>query len=240
MRRLTSILTLTVAAASFVGLAPSALAATKPFGAKSASQILSLASAAMLKAGSVHVVNNSLLSGSLAFTQTTDSSRLVGEQSQEFGSGVESIRLIGTALYLKANNAAYSQSFNIANSTLAGNWVKVPSSNPNYSNIAAAVLLPSLIKNVFTMRFSKVLGVKTFHGQATVAIKGDPPNTTPGTSEIQTVYISTSAPYLPVGLKTVFLEGVNGTGTILFSKWGEKFNVIKPGSYFFATSKNFP
>jgi len=60
-----------------------------------------------------------------------------------FGAGVEKVRLIGSTLFINANSAAFSLDFNVSNSTLTNEWVRVPASNPNYANISAAILLPS-------------------------------------------------------------------------------------------------
>jgi hypothetical protein len=215
-------------------------AATTPFASKSAAQILALTAAAMSKAGSVRLVNKTELDGTAAFTLTTDSSPNQGTQVQDFSGGVETIRLIGRTLFLNANAAAYSLDYNVSNSTLANEWVRVPSSNANYSNIAAAILMPSLVSYTVGMKSLKDLGVKRFHGLETVAIKGLPLNLTPGTSETQTVYVSMTAPYLPVGLSTEFLEGVNGAGTSVFSHWGEDVAVTSPTTSVTATSDDFP
>jgi hypothetical protein len=240
VRRQISPIALAVALGLLVGLSAQAGAATNPFGSKSPAQILARTSAAMTKAGSVHLVNRSSLGGTVPFTLTTDSSTSKGAQTEAFGGGVEKVRLIGTTLFIYADATAFSLDFNVSNSSLANQWVRVPSSNANYSNISDAVLLPSLIENTVRMKSLKDLGLKKFQGQEAVAIKGSPPDTTPGTSETQTVYISTAAPYLPIGLKTAFLEGVNGSGTSLFSKWGEKVNVASPSPYVIATTSNFP
>ena len=239
MRRLSLLFTF-VLSAGLSTVATDAGATTNPLAHKSAAEIVALSSAAMQKAGSVHVVNKSVLNGAATLQQTTDSARTVGVQTQLFGGGDATIRLIGTTLYLNANTTAYNQDFNIANPSLAGKWVRVPASNPNYKNISSAVLLASLVQNVFQMNFLRDLGPRTFHGVATVALKGSPPNNTPGTSQTQTVYVSTTAPYLPVGIATTFLEGVNGTGTILFSRWGETVQVKAPAGFVVATPKNFP
>lgn len=239
MRRLTPLLALTVAAVTF-GAASPAGATTNPFGSKSPAQILALTSAAMARAGSVHVANETLLSGTARFILTADSATTIGTQHQQFGGGTEEVRLIGSTLFLRADTTAFSLNFNISNSTLANEWVRVPSGNANYATISSAILMPSLIRSTVQMTSLQDLGVKVFHGRQTVAVKGSPPNTTPGTSVTQTVYVSTAAPYLPVGLTTVFLEGVNGAGTSLFSRWGEKVTVASPSHYVTATSRNFP
>jgi len=47
------------------------------------------------------------------------------------------------------------------------------------------------------MKSLKDLGTKTFNGRTTVAIEGFPPNSTPGTSEVQTLYIASLRPTFP-------------------------------------------
>jgi hypothetical protein len=240
MRRQIPLLALAIYAGLTLGLPNLAQAATEPFGSRTPAQILSLTRIAMEKAGSVHVVNKTSLNGTISFTLTTDSSTSRGAQTQVFGAGVEKVRLIGSTLFINADSAAFSLDFNVSNSTLTNEWVRVPASNPNYANISAAILLPSLIKDTLSMKSLKDLGMRIFNGRTTVAIEGFPPNSTPGTSVVQTLYIATSPPYLPVGLSTVFLEGVNGQGQSVFSHWGEKVAVRSPASYVTATTKDFP
>ena len=240
MRRQTPLLALGICSGLIIGLPSLAQAATGPFGSRTPAQILSLTKAAMERAGSVHVVNTTSLNGTISFTLTTDSSAGSGTQAQVFGGGVEKVRLIGSTLFINADSVAFSLDFNVSNSTLTNEWVRVPVSNPNYANISAAILLPSLIKDTLSMKSLKNLGVETFDGRTTVAIEGFPPNSTPGTSVVQTLYVATSAPYLPVGLSTVFLEGVNGKGKSVFSRWGEKVAVRPPARYVTATAKDFP
>ena len=152
MRRQIPLLALAIGAGLTLGLANLAQAAAQPFGSRTPAQILSLTRIAMERSRSVHVVNRTSLNGSISFALTTDSSTSRGTQTQVFGAGVEKVRLIGSTLFINANSAAFSLDFNVSNSTLTNEWVRVPASNPNYANISAAILLPSLIKDTLSMK----------------------------------------------------------------------------------------
>jgi hypothetical protein len=223
------------------GVTAPAGAGTNPFGTKSPAQILSLVSSAMEKTGSVRLLGTVSFPGLIQASATLDSAVGKSTQSETGNGAIETDRLIGTTLFIMGNTVDYESSYGLKNSPLANKWVLVPSSNPNYAEISSGEKLFSLAKATLQMGSLKNLGVSTFRGQRAVAISGKLPSTASFPNAPQTIYVSTSSPFLPVGYMIKLTEsGHRGRATALFSKWGESVNVPEPPTYVTATSKDFP
>lgn len=203
---------------------------------KTAAQILQISVNSMQKEGSFHYESTSSIAGKVALTLSTDSSLTYGSQTQTLDGGTETTRLIGKTLYLYANAKAYAQDFDVAKTTLANKWVLVPSTNKNYGNIADAILVKSVMQQLVDIGSVKDVGAATFDGQTALELRGNA-----GASGTETIYVSATAPYLPIGLSAeVIEEGHKIVNELVFSKWGEKFSVKPPSSYVVGTKKTFP
>ncbi len=138
--------------------------------------------------------------------------------------------------YLYANAKAYAEDFDVAKTSLANKWVLVPSTNKNYGNIADAILVKSVMQQLVDIGSVKDVGAVAFDGQTALALRGDA-----GASGTETIYVSATAPYLPIGLSAEATEeGHKIINELVFSKWGEKFSVKAPATYLVATKKTFP
>ena len=204
--------------------------------AKTPAQILQLSVSAMHSEGSFHYKSTASVGGVVAITLSTDSSLTDGDQVQKVDGSVETTRLIGKALYMNADAKAYDEVFGIKKTTLANEWVLVPSSNKNYSEISSAILVPSVIQQLVDVNQLKAVGSATVNGQTTLEIRGNA-----GASGTETLYVSTTAPYLPVAVSAVSTDdGEKVLDELAFSKWGEKFTVAKPSKFVIATNTTFP
>jgi hypothetical protein len=230
MRRLTLVLpALVVALATWSASASAA-------SAKTATEILQLSVGSMRVAGSFHYTSTSSIGGKVALSLSTDSSLNDGVQIQKLDGGTETTLLIGKKLYMKANAKAYAQDFGVKKSTLANKWVLIPTSNKNYSNIAEAILVPSVTQELVDIGSITNAGEVTVDGQSAIALKGNA-----GSSGTEYIYVSLKKPYLPLGVSAQATEnGKKLTNELVFSKWGEKFKVSAPATYVVATNKTFP
>jgi hypothetical protein len=241
MRLRPSLISSAVVLAVVVGSALPSGATSNPFGAKTPSQILSLATSAMRNAGSVHSVAADSYGGVVQITLSTDSAQTEGLQTQKLGGGTETSRLIGTTLFIYGDKTSYAQDFGVKNSKLANEWVLVPATNKNYANIALGILLPSLLQQVEGVSALKNLGLFKINGQEAVAIRGALAPSAGGSGGSQTLYVSTTAPYRPIALTDAgVVSGQKVSSTVLFSKWGEKVAIARPSTFVTATSVTFP
>jgi hypothetical protein len=204
--------------------------------AKTATEILQLSVGSMRVAGSFHYTSTSSIGGKVALSLSTDSSLNDGVQIQKLDGGTETTLLIGKKLYMKANEKAYAQDFGVKKSKLANKWVLVPTTNKNYSNIAEAILVPSVMQELVDIGSITNAGEVTVDGQSAIALKGNA-----GSSGTEYIYVSLKKPYLPLGVSAQATEnGKKLTNELVFSKWGEKFKVSAPSTYVVATNKTFP
>jgi hypothetical protein len=230
MRRLSSL--------SFVAvLVASSLFAVAASGTtKSAAKILQLSISAMHAEGSFHYDSTASFAGHVAITLSTNSSLKKGDQIQILDGGVETTRLIGKTLYMYANAKAYASDFGVKKTTLADEWVLVPSTNKNYANISSAILVPSVLQQLVDVDDLKEIGVGKVNGTTALEIRGNA-----GASGTETFYVSTTSPYLPIAVEAKTTEdGEKVSDELVFSKWGEKFTVAKPPTYVVATNASFP
>ncbi|MGC2485913.1 MAG: hypothetical protein WA359_06705 [Acidimicrobiales bacterium] len=203
---------------------------------KTAAQILQISVGSMKTEGSFHYDSTSSIAGKVALKLSTDSALTYGVQTQQLDGGTETTRLIGTTLYMYANAKAYAQDFDVAKTTLANKWVKVPLTNKNYGNIADAILVKSVMQQLVDIGSVRDVGTATIDGQTALELRGDA-----GASGTETIYVSAKAPYLPIGLSAEATEeGHKIINELVFSKWGEKFSVKVPSTYVVATKKSFP
>jgi hypothetical protein len=203
---------------------------------KTAAQILQISVSSMKTEGSFHYDSTSSIAGKVALSLSTDSSLTYGTQTQKLDGGTETTRLIGTTLYMYANAKAYAQDFDVAKTTLANKWVLVPSTNKNYGNIADAILVKSVMQQLLDIGSVKDVGTASFDGHTALELRGNA-----GASGNETIYVSTTAPYLPIGLSAEATEeGHKILNELVFSKWGEKFSVKVPSTYVVATKRTFP
>jgi hypothetical protein len=230
MRRLTLVVPVVVVALGSWSAGASGASSKTP------AEILQLSVSSMHSEGSFHYNSTSSIAGVVALTLSTDSALKYGDQVQTLDGGTETTRLIGKKLYMYANARAYIQDFGVKKPKLANEWVLVPSTNKNYGNIADAILVPSVMQQLVDVGTLKEAGQATVDGQTALALRGNA-----GASGTETVYVSTTAPYLPIAVVADSTEdGRKITNDLVFSKWGEKFTVKTPSKYVVATKRTFP
>ncbi len=111
-----------------------------------------------------------------------------------------------------------------------GQWLSVSPGDPVYAQIVSGVTLPSaLLESTPTGHLTVVRA--TFDGRAVMAVRGGLPKdaAASGAAGTTTLYVSTTAPYLPVAVvEHGTLSGQSGTTTIRFSAWHEPVTAQAP------------
>lgn len=104
-----------------------------------------------------------------------------------------------------------------------GQWLSVGPGDPIYAQIVSGVTLPSALRES-TPTGHLTMARATFDGRAVMAVRGGLPKdaTSSGATGTTTLYVSTTAPYLPVAVvEHGTVAGQSGTTTIRFSAWHE-------------------
>ena len=194
---------------------------------KSAAEVLALANAAETHEGSFHFIDQTG-SGSKIQRLIGDSSSDSGEQQVTGPNGDLEVRLVDSVIYVNASELVLSEAFKLTADdadVYAGKWISLQKTDAPYETVAKALAPSSEITPYTPVASLKIGSVSTIHGRSVLAISGTAP-TVAGAKAIATLYVSTSAPYVPVGGSLV------GTGSdksqsevVAFTAWGEK---VKP------------
>ena len=191
--------------------------------AQSPTQVLSLATAAAQKAGSVHVVTTIDVPGQTA-TYVNDTGERAGEQVITSSGGLQMTTVVvGDIAYVKANQPAMTTVFQASTEVArqyADRWLSFGSDQPSFEAIAATLTLGSLLREVTPSKpLSKVTG-STVDGRTVTGVRGELPG-----GFAATLYVSNTGVPLPV---EELSSDSNGKTTSIFSAWGQPVKVQAP------------
>jgi hypothetical protein len=198
----------------------------------SANELLLKSEAATEAAGSVRVTGLETFSNGTTFSSVLDSSV---HESTQIGKGSgqhELVLVIGSKVFIKGNESYYLNATGKENFKFANRWVLVNSSSSLYHYNQTGELLDSLAKSVFKLTNPKIEGVVKYYGHPAVKVSGRLPAASSAPGSPQTIFISTTAPYLPLGYNLrVASDDEALTAKAKFSMWGERVSVVAPTSF---------
>jgi hypothetical protein len=199
---------------------------------KSASEVLALAQAAAQKEGSFHFVDQ---------TGTgKNEQRLVGDSASESGEQVVSgpngrlnVRLVDSVIYVTGSEAVMGAALKLTNAQAAkyaGKWISLQKTDAPYETVAKA-LAPSAELTPYTpVGNLRVGNVSTLRGRSVLAVSGGASEQA-GATATATLYVSTSAPFVPVGGSLVGTGAQKGDSEVVaFTAWGERVHPQAPTS----------
>jgi hypothetical protein len=206
---------------------------------KSASQIVALSTAAMLRQSSVTSTADVAVD-SLTGTEEIRASLGSAIQVNRLPSGNGTLILIGSHLYVNGDATFLKSSFYSAKdaSAYAGKWIYVPTTDSNYPAIEQGTLLRDFVNVVTPIGPLTSDGVVTYHGTKALKITGHVnPAQNQGTTGTVTYYYSLVAPFLPIASTAkVMNEGAAGTISETFGDWGQSLKVTRPVTSLTSTS----
>ena len=199
---------------------------------KSAAQVIALARAAAAEEGSFHFVDQTG-TGKNEQRLVGDSSANAGEQEVSGPNGVLNVRLVDSVIYVSGSESVIGPALKLTATdaaAYAGKWISLHRTDSPYETVTKA-LEPSAELTPYTpVGNLKVGNVTTLRGQSVIAVSGAASEAA-GAQAIATLYVSTTAPYVPVGGSLV------GTGAqksqsevVAFTAWGEKVRPQVPAS----------
>jgi hypothetical protein len=187
---------------------------------KTPAEILTAAKAAADSAGSVHVAGSIVSAGSPI---TLNLELLAGKggrgQISENGLSFNLIQIGGTA-YISGSPAFYSHFGGpAAAQLLEGKWLKVPSSNGNFSTLGSLTNLSQLLDTALANTGALAKGfTTTVDGQRVLSVTD--------VSHGGTLYVATTGKSYPVAITK---SGKTG-GKISFDRWNEPVTLAAPQS----------
>jgi hypothetical protein len=144
--------------------------------------------------------------------------------------------LVDGSAYLRAGSQFLEQQLSMSAAQAAahaGQWISFQKGDPGYSSItqslSAGEAIVSFVPEEPNLRVS---GATTFQGQSAVAVTGSPSSSpASGTTATVTFFVSTTAPYLPLGA-TVQVDNDNGKNiervASVYGKYNQKVDPKAP------------
>ncbi len=171
---------------------------------KSATAILSISIKAYHRQKSVSFVTKTV-AGKASTVQVGATSTDAASESVRSSTlpVLQAVLVSGTA-YLRAGSQFLEQQLSLSTAQAtahAGQWISFQKGDPGYSSITQSLSAgEAIVQFVPEEPNLSVGGATTFGGQSAVAVKGSPASSSPaGTVTTVTLFVSTVAPYLPLG-----------------------------------------
>jgi hypothetical protein len=229
------------ASLALVGLTAAACNSSPSEGAlagKSPTKIISLSITALHHQRSFHFVTKTV-QGSHTQTQIGDVATDAAAQSIQSGKSpiIEAVLSRGD-VYVRANKQLLQTALRLpadAADQHAGDWLLVKKGDAVYPTISSSLTPTSAIELFVPEQPGlKVAGVTTLAGHNVVAVQGSPGASAPsGDTAVVTLFVSTTAPYLPVGATLVVSSANHKTIerlAALYGKWNEPVHPSVPKS----------
>jgi hypothetical protein len=203
----------------------------RPITSDSAAQILAVTLRTGAGEGSCTDFTSSVTAGE-SFGDLTNSETTEGEQFITYGRATVDIRLLDGVLYVKANSGGVLAWYGVNDRAVATKWIEVPASSPDYTSFQNAITLTSMLKEISPAGVLKATPVREVDAHRVIGVLGQPNPLLGFANGTETLYVSTTFPYVPVEL---IVAGVT-TGSVkifrmTFTNWGSHIEVVKPGSY---------
>jgi len=218
-----------------VGFLPGSSGASshRPFSGKTPAQVLAIAEAAALAKGSVHWVERGTL-GSGSFEYVTDAGSSQGKQTVRSATGNGTILLVSPQMAY-VNGDVVFMSFLPDGDAIkySGKWIALPSSNSAFEGYTLGLAMSSIFPGATPSAPLSFTKPTTFGGKRVVGISGsfDLPEHAQGAFGTQVMYVSTVAPYLPVGYtQRGTLDGGSLIEATRMSRYGESVSVAAPAN----------
>ena len=197
---------------------------------KSASEVIALAQAAAQKEGSFHFIDQTG-SGKNEQRLVGDSASASGEQEVSGPNGQLDARLVDSVIYVTGSEAVIGAALKLTDAEAAkyaGKWISLQKTDAPYETVAKA-LAPSAELTPYTPVGNLTVGsVSTLRGRSVLAVSGAASEAA-GANATATLYVSTTAPYVPVGGSLVGTGAQKGDSEVVaFTAWGERVRPPAP------------
>ncbi|MFZ0667129.1 MAG: hypothetical protein WAM97_15365 [Acidimicrobiales bacterium] len=196
---------------------------------ESANQIIDAAQAAMGREASFHFADVTG-SGSKAQTLSGEAGQGEAEQSLIDPDGDLFVRQVDSAIYLRGSADVLVSALGLSSTTAAqyaGKWIEITSKEVPYETVAKTLLPTSEVTPYVPVSGLTVGAPRVLGGHDVVPVSGQSESSN-GNTAVATLYVSTSAPYLPLDgtLKGTGSEK-NDTEESTF-RWAGKVSVPAP------------
>jgi hypothetical protein len=133
-------------------------------------------------------------------------------------------------VYARFDPAIVKFELNSTNVSVANKWISITRTSRYYSNLAEGDTLPSVLQEL-SPAGTLSMSTTSFSGRNVIALTGASNATVGVPGGVQTLYVSPSAPFLPVGgdIRAI-TSGVSIDLVIQMKNWGAKVDVHAPST----------
>ncbi len=206
--------------------APTSLSGLTGAQVVAASEAAALAQGAVTRSVTADILGSSLTSLTVTMLRSgIQFGRIKGHK-------VEAIYLHGV-VYVKLDAVAAKTYFGASVTGVANKWISFTKGHTGFAIFDQGLTLPGLLKILGPSGTLSVTGPTTFDSQSVLAVSGNLYGATSSIQGTQTLYVSTTAPFLPVGM--VVLSALSGSNrpfeTVTFKNWGVQADITRPANF---------
>ncbi len=222
-------------AASIYGLVPlmSSAGASTPttLTGLSATQVLNVSlKAASAKHSATTVGSTKVLGVSLSENTTSGPSSGFGFETVNGHKG-EVIYSKGI-VYAKFDASLVNFNYGVTDNSVANKWISVTKGNKFYASLSSGITFPSVLQQMHPAGTLSLTAPTTIDGVSAIGIAGKINPTIAPLSGSETIYVSTTAPFLPVQvLVKESQSGVTANVVLTPKNWGIAVSVTAPKSF---------
>jgi hypothetical protein len=168
-----------------------------------------------------------------AVTSTTTSTLRTGRQTGRVKGHTIHVVFVDSVVYAKFDAGFVTSAFGKSIRSIVNKWVAFNSRSKYYATFADGMTLPLLAKILVPAGTLSVLAPTTMNGRSVIGVAGWPYGATSAADGIQTLYVSSSAPYLPVRMEVrSALSGSNKPLVdVSFKNWGARVTITHPTNF---------
>ena len=198
----------------------------------SAAQVVAVTDAAALAKGSVTRSVIADILGNSVTSLTVSLLRSGIQHGSVKGHKVEAIFVNGV-VYVKLDAVEAKAYFGASVTGVANKWISFTKGHTGFATFDQGLTLPGLLKIIAPSGTLSVTGPTSIDGQSVLAVSGNLYGATSSIQGTQTLYVSTTAPFLPVSV--VVLSALSGSNkpfeTISFKNWGVQPTITRPAVF---------
>jgi hypothetical protein len=205
-------------------------AAVGALNGKTATEILTSATAAAQTAGTAHYVLSAVPNSQ---SIVGDASQTEGQQSVTEGSQHIQVIYVGGVAYVRGDAGGLNLAMGLTPTVAAkyaNKWIAVHSTDSIYTSIKAAVLLSGTVDELDPTGTLTLTAPTTVAGRQAVGVKGGLPGPSQsGVNGTATLYVAASHPTVPLKLTATAKQGTKRITELgVFSDWGKPLNLRPP------------
>ncbi len=203
---------------------------------KSATAITSMALKAYHHQLSVHFVTKTATGGTTTVEAGATSGSAAAETVETNNKLVIQAVLVHGVAYVRAISSYLQNGLHLSASTAsayAGKWISLQKGDAQYSHVVVSLSpTEAILQFVPEEPNLQVAGATVVAGKGAVAVSGSPAGTvSPGTTATSTLFVSTSAPHLPIS-SILVAKSDNGRNiervAAVYGKWNQKVDPVAP------------